>query len=133
MKKEEENGTNCSELKYKIAKIKKMRKVEVIPVVIETLGPVTKHLENWTELDDWSITEALFTWNIIVTFSSGNNTDLRVKEIINNNINNYNKNNNNNKKNDDGNNKSNINIIDNNNDSNNNDKCRYEKVKTTLT
>ena len=42
-KKEEEKCTNYSELKYEIAKILKMRKVEVIPVVTEALGTVTKH------------------------------------------------------------------------------------------
>ena len=36
-KKEEEKCTNYSELKYKIAKICKMKKVKVIPAVIEVL------------------------------------------------------------------------------------------------
>ena len=44
-KKEEEKCTNCSELKYEIAEIWKMRKVEDIPVVIGALGTVTKHFE----------------------------------------------------------------------------------------
>ena len=44
-KKEEEKCTNYSELKYEIAKIWKMRKVEVIPVVIGALGTVAKHSE----------------------------------------------------------------------------------------
>ena len=44
-RKEEEKCTNCSELKYEIVKIWKMRKVEVIPVVIGALGTVTKHFE----------------------------------------------------------------------------------------
>ena len=48
-KKEEKKCTNHSELKYKIAKIWKMRKVKVIPVVIGALGTVTKHFEKWTE------------------------------------------------------------------------------------
>ena len=36
-------------MKYQITKIWKMRKVEVIPVVIEALGTVTKHFEKWIE------------------------------------------------------------------------------------
>ena len=36
-------------MKYEIAKIWKMRKVEVIPVVIGALGTVTKHFEKWIE------------------------------------------------------------------------------------
>ena len=48
-KKEEEKCTNNSELKYEIAKIWKMRKVEVIPAVIGELGTVTKHFEKWIE------------------------------------------------------------------------------------
>ena len=45
-KKEEEKCTNYTELKHEIAKIWKMRKVEVIPVVIGALGTVTKYLRN---------------------------------------------------------------------------------------
>ena len=44
-KKEEEKCTNYSELKYEIAKIWMVRKVEVIPVVKRALGTVTKHFE----------------------------------------------------------------------------------------
>ena len=44
-KKEEEKCTNYSELKYETAKVWKMRKVEVIPVVIGALRTVTKHFE----------------------------------------------------------------------------------------
>ena len=59
-KKEKEKCTNCSELKYEIAKIWKMRKVEVIPVVIGALGTVTKHFEKWIEKLDLDLTiEAL--------------------------------------------------------------------------
>ena len=47
--KEEEKCTNYSELKYEIEKIWKMRKVEVIPVLIGALGTVTKHFEKWIE------------------------------------------------------------------------------------
>ena len=36
-------------LKYEIAKIWKMRKLEVIPVIIGALGTVTKHSEKWIE------------------------------------------------------------------------------------
>ena len=43
-----------------IAKIWKMRKVEVIPVVIGELGTITKHFEKWIEkLDLDSTIEAL--------------------------------------------------------------------------
>ena len=55
-KKEKEKCTNCSELKYEIAKIWKMRKVEVIPVVIGALGTVTKHFEKWIERFDSDLT-----------------------------------------------------------------------------
>ena len=48
-KKEEGKCANYSELKYEIPKIWKMRKVEVIPVVIGALGTVTKHFEKWVE------------------------------------------------------------------------------------
>ena len=47
--KEEEKGTNYSEMKYEIARIWKRRKVEVIPVVIGALRTVTKHFEKWIE------------------------------------------------------------------------------------
>ena len=44
-----------------------MKKIEVLQVVIGTLGTVTKHFridrEIWIGLDNWNITEALFTWN----------------------------------------------------------------------
>ena len=57
---EEEKYTNFSELKYEIAKIWKMRNVEVIPVVIGALGTVTKHLEKWIEKLDLNLSiEAL--------------------------------------------------------------------------
>ena len=48
-KKEEQKCTNYSELKYEIAKIWKMRKVEIITVVIGPLGTATKHSEKWIE------------------------------------------------------------------------------------
>ena len=38
-----------SELKYEIAKLWEMRKVDVIPVVIGALGTVTKHFQKWIE------------------------------------------------------------------------------------
>ena len=65
-KKEDEKYTNYSEVKYGIAKICKMKKVEVTAVVTGALGTVTKDYEKWIEkldLDNWSITEALLTWN----------------------------------------------------------------------
>ena len=59
-KKEEEKCANYSELKYEIAKIWKMRKLEVIPVVIGALGTVAKHFEKWIERLDLDLTiEAL--------------------------------------------------------------------------
>ena len=59
-KKEEGKCTNYSALKCEIAKIWKMRKVEVIPVVIGELGTITKHFEKWIEkLDLDSTIEAL--------------------------------------------------------------------------
>ena len=51
-KKKEEKCTNYSEVKYEIAKNWKMRKVEVIPVVIVALGTVSKHFEEWVEKFD---------------------------------------------------------------------------------
>ena len=51
-KKKEEKCTNYSEVKYEIAKNWKMRKVEVIPVVIGALGTVSKHFEEWVEKFD---------------------------------------------------------------------------------
>ena len=48
-KNKEEKCTNYSKLNYETAKIWKMRKVEVIPVVIGTLGTVTKHSMKWIE------------------------------------------------------------------------------------
>ena len=47
-------------MKYEIAKVWKMRKVEVIPVVMGVLGTVTKHFEKWIEKLDLDLTvEAL--------------------------------------------------------------------------
>ena len=64
-KTEEEKCTNYNELKYEIAQIWKMRKVEVTPVLIETLRTVTKPFEKWIEKLDLTI-EALqkpcFAW-----------------------------------------------------------------------
>ena len=48
-KNEEEKCTHYSKLNYETAKIWKMRKVEVTPVVIGTLGTVTKHSMKWIE------------------------------------------------------------------------------------
>ena len=50
----------CSELKVKIAKNRKMWKVEVIPVLIGALGTVAKHFEKRVEKLDLELTiEAL--------------------------------------------------------------------------
>ena len=60
LKEKKKTRTNYSELKYEIAKTWKMRKVEVIPVVIGALGTVTKHFEKWIEKLDLDLTiEAL--------------------------------------------------------------------------
>ena len=48
-KKEEKKCISYSELKYEIAIISKIRKVEVIPVVIGALGTVIKHFEKCIE------------------------------------------------------------------------------------
>ena len=48
-KKEEEKCTKYSDLKYEIARIWKMKKVDVIQVVIGTLGTVTKNFDKWLE------------------------------------------------------------------------------------
>ena len=53
-KNEEEKCTNYSKLNYETAKIWKMRKAEVTPVVIGTLGTVTKHSMKWIEKLDLS-------------------------------------------------------------------------------
>ena len=43
-------------LTLKIAKVWKMRKVEVIPIVIGPLGTVTKYFEKWIEKLDLQLT-----------------------------------------------------------------------------
>ena len=43
-KKEDEKCTNYNDLKYEIARIWKMKKVDIIPVVIGALGIVIKEL-----------------------------------------------------------------------------------------
>ena len=48
-KKEEEKCVNYNELKYEIARIWKMKKVEVIPVVVGALETVTKGFKGWIE------------------------------------------------------------------------------------
>ena len=55
-KKEEEKCMNYSALKYKIAKIWKMRKVKVILVVKRALGTVTKHFEKQIQKLDLDLT-----------------------------------------------------------------------------
>ena len=46
---EEDKFKNYSEMNYEIARIWKMRKVEVIPAVIGELGTATKQYEKWLE------------------------------------------------------------------------------------
>ena len=53
---EEEKCTNYSELKYEIAKIWKIRQIEVISVLIGALGTVTKHFKKLTEKLDLDLT-----------------------------------------------------------------------------
>lgn len=48
-KKEEEKNINYNQLKYKVAKIWRMKKVDGIPVVIVALGSSTGKFEIWTE------------------------------------------------------------------------------------
>ena len=48
-RKKKKKCLSYSELKYEIAIISKMRKVEVIPVVIGALGTVIKHFEKYIE------------------------------------------------------------------------------------
>ena len=55
-KKEEEKCSNYCDLKYEIARMCKMKGVEVIPVVIRALGTVTKQFEKWIQKLDLEIT-----------------------------------------------------------------------------
>ena len=60
IEKKEEKCTNYREPKYEIAKIWRMRKLEITPVLIGTLGTLTKHFEEWIEKLDFDMTtEAL--------------------------------------------------------------------------
>ena len=55
-KKEEEKCSNYCELKYGIAKMWRMKDVEVIPLVIGALGTVTKQFEKWIQKLDLETT-----------------------------------------------------------------------------
>ena len=55
-KKEEKKCSNYCDLKYEIARMWRMKDVEVIPVVIGTLGTVTKQFEKWIQKLDLEIT-----------------------------------------------------------------------------
>ena len=55
-KKEEEKCTNYCDLKYEIARIWKLKEVEIIPVVIGALGSVTRNFEKWIQKLDLGIT-----------------------------------------------------------------------------
>lgn len=55
-KKEEEKCNNYCDLKYEIARMWRMKDVEVIPVVIGALGTVTKQFEKWIQKLDLEIT-----------------------------------------------------------------------------
>ena len=48
-KKEEEKCVNYNELKYEIARIWKMKEVDVVPVVVGALGTVAKGFKGWIE------------------------------------------------------------------------------------
>ena len=48
-KKEEEKLNNYEDLKYEIARIWQMKKVDVIPVVIGALGTVTRKFDKWVK------------------------------------------------------------------------------------
>ena len=48
-KKEDEKLINYENLKYEIARIWQMKKVDIIPIVIGGLGTVTKNLEKWVK------------------------------------------------------------------------------------
>ena len=47
--KEEEKVLKYQELKHEIARMWAMTKVDIIPVVVEALGAVTKKLEKWID------------------------------------------------------------------------------------
>ena len=47
--KEEEKCANYNELKYEIARIWKLKEVDVVPVVIGALGTVTKKFKKWID------------------------------------------------------------------------------------
>ena len=55
-KKEEEKCNNYCNMKYEIARMWRMKDVEVIPVVIGALGTVTKQFEKWMQKLDLEIT-----------------------------------------------------------------------------
>ena len=55
-KKEEKKCSNYCDLKYEIARMWRMKDVEVIPIVIGTLGTVTKQFEKWIQKLDLEIT-----------------------------------------------------------------------------
>ena len=55
-KKEEEKCNNYCDLKYEIARMLRMKHVEVIPVVIVALGTVTKQFKKWIQKLDLKIT-----------------------------------------------------------------------------
>ena len=58
-KKEEEKCSNYCDLKYEIARMWRIKDVEVIPVVIGTLGTGTKQFEKWIQKLDLKITVEL--------------------------------------------------------------------------
>ena len=53
--KRQQKYTNYSEFKYQTAEIQKVRKVEVILVVIGALATKTKYYDNWIKKLDWEL------------------------------------------------------------------------------
>ena len=92
-RKEEEKCTNYSKLKYEVARIWEMKKVEVVTVAIGTLGTITKYFEKWIKKLDLGLTiEALEKSCLLGTariirkeriphFYHEITSDLRVREI----------------------------------------------------
>lgn len=55
--KEEEKVEKYQELHQEMIRMWKLRKVEVVPIVVGALGAVTKNFERWLKMLDKSLTE----------------------------------------------------------------------------
>ena len=53
----------CQDLKREIGTLRKLKKVEVIPVVTGALGSVTKEFDGWVEKQCWSDTRDCIVGN----------------------------------------------------------------------